>query len=229
MLEKFIKDTYENSLTAAVFSHLLHLPRERLWEILRNACYTENLPHDPGEPKLITWPGWNPDGTDNSQRVVPDLFLRFPHFDLIIEAKRGDNDMQNPDQWKKELTAYDNEYGKYKREVRLLALGGIHSENDVLLPHQPFDCPVHMCRWRRVLLECQRLKTDLEKTNKSNSSSQTFAYVRVLDDLIAFFAAFGFPALRWFLDFVFAPNLLDDFVDFDQQYFQSVSLQFQRL
>jgi hypothetical protein len=40
----------EDSLTAAVFTHLLHLPTEVFWKILRNACYTRKLPEFPGEP-----------------------------------------------------------------------------------------------------------------------------------------------------------------------------------
>ena len=229
MLAKFIDNAREDSLTAAVFSHLLHLPSEVFWQILRKACYTESLPDNPGEPKLIPWPNWRLEGTVNSDRVIPDLFIRFHHFDLIVEAKRWDNDMQGLDQWKRELSAYTNEYGKEKREVRLLALGGIHSEEDQEISYHAVSCPVHMCRWRRVLLECQRLKRELEEANIINPSSRTSADIRILDDLIALFATHGFMTLRWFDDFDFASNLLDDLVDSDQQYFRNVSLKFQHL
>ena len=47
------------------------------------------------------WPNWDPEGTDNINRVTPDLFMRFANFDLIVEAKRWDSFQQSSDQWKK--------------------------------------------------------------------------------------------------------------------------------
>jgi len=232
MLEKFIDNAREDSLTAAVFSHLFHLPSEMFWkEILCRACYTKNLPDDAGEPEeILPWSSWDAKETENSDRVIPDLFIRFASFDLIIEAKRWDNDMQTPSQWQNELIAYTNKYGKGK-QVRLLALGGIRSENDELLT-SPVVCPVHMCRWSAVLLECQRLKKNLEEKKldkETTPPSRTYADVRILNDLIAFFDAHGFPALQWFADFNFKSNLLSSSVDIDQQYFRNISLQFQSL
>src|ERR1039457_6549433 len=100
MLSKFINNAREDSLTAAVFSHLLHLPSEAFWRILSRACYTESLPDYPGEPLILNaWPNWNAAGTDNSNRVIPDLFMRFNAFDLIIEAKIKDDGTQYRSQW----------------------------------------------------------------------------------------------------------------------------------
>ena len=230
MLAKFIDDAREDSLTAAVFSHLLHLPCEVFWQVLRQACYSKSLPDNPGEPLMFhAWPNWNPKDTGNSDRVIPDLFIRFASFDLIIEAKRWDNDMQDPSQWQRELIAYINEYGNEKREVKMLAMGGIHSEIDEKLIHQSFDCTVHKCRWSTVLLECQHLKREYEEKNKTNPTSRVSADVRILDDLIDLFATHGFVVLRWFADFDFKPNLLDSSVDADQQHFQNISLQFKSL
>src|ERR1039458_6857618 len=234
MLAKVRDNAREDSLTAAVFSHLLHLPCEVFWQIRSQACYTKSLPENPGEPQIIhPWPKWNPDGTEtNNTYVEPDVFICFASFDLIIEAKRGDNDMQDPKQWKRELIAYTNEYGKDKREVRMLALGGIHSEkenDEKLPPFKSFDCTVHKCRWSTVLLECQRLKIKYDEKNKTNPTSRASADVRILDDLIALFATHGFVVLRWFADFNFKLNLLEASANSDQQYFQNISLQFQSL
>src|SRR5438552_1575411 len=111
MLGKFVVHC-EDSLMAAVFSHLLHLPFTIFWHILRDACYGTGLPAVVGEPKIIAlWPKWDPQGTRNSSYVEPDLFLRFEDFDLIIEAKRWDQGMQSRNQWEDQLTAYANEYG----------------------------------------------------------------------------------------------------------------------
>ena len=41
----------EDSLTAAVFSHLLHLPCEEWWPILRKSCFTKTLPEHPSPPR----------------------------------------------------------------------------------------------------------------------------------------------------------------------------------
>lgn len=244
MLEKFICNPCENSLTAAVFSHLLHLPSEMFWRILSRACYG-SLPNDPGEPLLLKWPNWEATGTDNSDRVIPDLFMRFDSFDLIIEAKRRDNCMQSPEQWKKEVAAYANEYGNEHVPVRMIALGGIWETRDAevsiawpisksgsLPPGErrfEIKCPVHMCQWSTVLHECQLLQSELEETDKNNPSSQTSAHLRILNDLIAFFTTHGYAALRWFADFDFKSNLLDNSVDSDQQCFQNISLKFRSL
>jgi hypothetical protein len=236
MLVQFTNNSIEDSLTAAVFSHLLHLPSDMFWRILRKACYSKELPQDAGEPKqLNVRPKWTYEATWRR----PDLFIRFDDFDLIIEAKKKDDKKQSRSQWEDQFVAYTNKYGKEK-PVRMIALGGIHIEKDDLLPFNyresakersgisvesvTFNCPVHMCRWSTLLLECNRLKRDLEEKNEKTPSPQTYAHLRILTDLIAFFAAHGYPLLRWFADFNFKPNLLDDdCCSSHQQYFRKIS------
>ena len=166
----------EDSLTAAIFTHLLHLPAELFWKILRSACYEfDQLPDQPGElVKVDYWPKWDATGTHPNQYYVePDVFIRFRTFDLIVEAKRWDRPMQDQEQWQRELIAWSNEYGEAQRFVKMIALGGIHtttcgmifhewqsSEFGVPLNHL-FKCPVFMCRWRRLIEECQKLKRTL--------------------------------------------------------------------
>ena len=67
-------------------------------------------------------------GTSNVNRVVPDLFIRFSEFDLIVEAKRWDSFQQNSNQWQNQITADANEYGNDQVPVCLIALGGIGHE-----------------------------------------------------------------------------------------------------
>lgn len=246
MLAKFIDNAREDSLTASVFSHLLHLPIEDFWRILQKACFSDKFPDNPGEPICIhAWPNWSALGTRNSDRVIPDLVIEFRPFDLIVEAKRWDVAMQDRDQWKSELKAYTNEYGAKKREVKMIALGGIHSHKDDNLECEwssndaneltgnkdkhTFKCPVYMCQWSTLLHACQNLKRQYVDKNETNQTSRAFADVRILDDLIALFATHGFVVLRWFDDFDFKPSLLGPSVDSDQQYFQNVSLIFQSL
>ena len=199
MLGKFINHC-EDSLTAAVFTHLLHLPSELFWQILRNACYSHSLPEHAGEPLSVEFrPSWNGDGTGNASRVIPDLFICFWAFDLIVEAKRWDNEKQDPGQWKNEVTAYGNEYGDEK-QVRMLAIGGIRGSSDEHVPGA-IRCPVHMCKWKRLLDECMRLQTELK--GLKYPSSQTHACVRTLGDLIHLFACHGFSTGQWLADLDF--------------------------
>jgi hypothetical protein len=244
MLAKFINNAREDSLTASIFSHLLHLPSEVFWSILSNACPSAKFPTYPGEPKSIhAWPNWNSFGTKNTHRVIPDLVIEFHDFDLIIEVKRWDIPMQDKEQWKSEFKAYTNEYGEKKRKVKMIALGGILSSEDKELEHNwqsndasgrakgndshTFICPVYMCQWSTVLHECECLKRKLKEDNKNNPSSRTYADIRILNDLKALFETHGYAALRWFDDFDFKPYLLDTSVDSYQQFFRNSIFQFQ--
>ena len=206
MLGKFINHC-EDSLTAAVFTHLLHLPSEVFWQLLRTASYSTTLPEVAGEPLSVEfWPPWDSEGTDNSNRVIPDLFIRFKTFDLIIEAKRRDYDMQSPEQWSKELIAYLNEYPEKMIPVRMMAIGGIRNTQDDAVSCGDVTCPVHMCRWTRLLDECKRMRKELERLKYP--ASQTQAHVRTLAHVIELFACHGFQTGEWFSDLDLTSQLL---------------------
>ena len=223
MLGRFIASPIEDSLTAAVFSHLLHLPVGMFWEILRNACYSDQLPQNPGKLLgVVPWPSWSSKGTQNADRVVPDLFIRFSDFDLIIEAKRWDVEMQDLAQWQRELVAYANEYGGAGKAVRLLAVGGLWNTRDtevfpageepkpgVLAPgHQPpaIRCPVHMVKWSRILAECRKLERKLSAI--VSPTEQDAAHGRILAHIGDLMAAHGYSDGHWFADFDFSVRRL---------------------
>jgi hypothetical protein len=234
MIAKFIDRPREDSLTAAVFGHLLHLPMEQCWQILRDACPSSQFPEFPGDPLAIhAWPSWSAKGTSNTHRVVPDLVIEFKAFDLIVEAKRWDVPMQDKEQWKRELKAYVTEYGSKKRAVIMLALGGIHTHQDDELEavwnpggpdEHPFNCPVFMCQWSSVLLACQRQKRKLLQRPET-SSSRALADIRILDDLTSLFVRHDFAPLRWFEDFSFSDHLLGTSADSEQKQFRETSRQ----
>ena len=224
MLGRFIASPIEDSLTAAVFSHLLHLPVGMFWEILRRACYSDQLPQHPGSLLgVVPWPSWSSKGTLNADRVVPDLFIRFSDFDLIIEAKRWDVGMQDLAQWQRELLAYANEYGGGGKPVRLLAVGGLWDTRDtevfpageelksgVLAPgHQPpaIRCPVHMVKWSRILAECRRLERKLFYAE--SPTEQDAAHGRILAHICDLMAAHGYSTGRWFADLDFSSHRLN--------------------
>jgi hypothetical protein len=137
--------------------------------------------------------------------------------------------------------AYANEYGHERRVVRMIALGGIHSHCDATLPHtwhsiprgtgglehdtHAFECPVYMCQWSTILLECQRYKRRLEVA--AVPTSRTLADIRILGDLIALFERHGYRVLRWFEDFDFASMRLDDQWVVDLGFLNAASYQFQ--
>ncbi len=206
MLGKYIYHC-EDSLTAAVFSHLLHLPVEVFWTLLRSACYSSGLPASVSEPETVQFlPSWDPTGTQNEARVIPDLFIRFPELDLIIEAKRWDIPMQDPEQWKRELIAYHNVYGKDDRLVALLALGGLHSHESEKLDVPGHDCKVHKCSWNDLLNTCQKKIDELERPLPT--SSHVSAQVRILKHLVELFGWHDFRVIHWFDPEAFKPYLL---------------------
>ncbi|MFI5140284.1 MAG: hypothetical protein ACHQIM_20865, partial [Sphingobacteriales bacterium] len=100
----------EDSLTSTIFGLLFYLPSELCWKIIRESCYEFLIPF----PSKVTvkeyWPSWNSVNTNNTNYIEPDLFIRTPEFDLIIEAKRYDYGQQYRAQWEGEIRAYFNEY-----------------------------------------------------------------------------------------------------------------------
>jgi hypothetical protein len=92
----------EDTLTSSVFDYLLLLPDSLFWEIIKKSCYQNNLP---GNISFIEsyefWPHWDSENTTKTNYIEPDMFIRFDNFDLIIEAKRWDNNQQYITQWKK--------------------------------------------------------------------------------------------------------------------------------
>lgn len=228
----------EDSLTASIVSHLLHLPVEVFWKIFRGACYGKELPEDSGEPQhLDLLPKWDPTGTHNNTYVEPDVFIRFRDFDLIIEAKRWDEGMQDRGQWQRELIAYTNEYGEEKRPVLMVALGGLYGTESEEIGHtwhssEPgpeapgdhvFVCPVIMCRWRGLLNLCQRMRREIARSEFPDSHN--FATTRILEDVVSLFSWHGYSTGKWFSDFEFARHFLRPNTALTHQVFRSRSLQ----
>lgn len=212
MLSRFIAPK-EDTLTASVFGHLLHLPIDVFWELLCDSCDGHQLPTSCGEPLGITpWPKWSAEGTGNASYVEPDLFFRFEKFDLIVEAKRWDSGMQNHDQWRSQLIAYHNHHHEDQKPLHYLALGGLWShfrenfEYEIELDGELIEktCSVHKGRWLKILTQCQRLLRHLR--GSPLPSSQDLANQRLLLDLIELFAVHGFSTGRWFEDFEFLRN-----------------------
>lgn len=246
MLAAFINPN-ENSLTASVFSHLLHLPTELWWQLLRGACRSGRLPANVGELRSVDFrPKWDPTDvvTGNNTYVEPDLFLRFDSLDLIVEAKRWDNRQQNPQQWKAQLRAYWNQYASKQKnavtpgQVQIIALGGLWTTEDqdasVQVPsgaagqrgpeQVTITCPVHMCRWGWLLTRCQGLARELNRLRYP--SSQTNAHQRILDHLIGLFEAHDFRTGMWYEEMLPRVARLGPTLPASQRVFQTLKICF---
>lgn len=208
MLERNIHPS-EDTLTAGVFTYLLHLPRTTLWSLLQGATLHRGLPPDPGEiEEAELRPNWNPTETDRSSRVVPDLFIRFERLDLIVEAKRWDANQHYRQQWSNEVQAYLNEYGPDDREVHLIAIGN-HSAakaeeitlswtgEDGGVP-QSVTCPVHPAQWSRLGEEVLRAIQGLEQLAHPWEEGQ--AALRILRDLQSWLGLHGVSRRFWLAD-----------------------------
>jgi len=203
MINRYLRQC-EDSLTGSVFTHLLSLPSEVFWQILRASCYSNTLPELAGEPEAVEfWPKWDPEGTGNTSYVEPDVFIRFSSFDLIIEAKRWDDKQQSERQWRAQARAYLNEYGE-ERELQYIALGGLHRvEPDALT--DPLEFTVTKARWQNLLREVRQCIHDYKQ--HKHACAQHLAHIRILEHLKDLLAWHGFAAGSWYEDFDFKPNL----------------------
>jgi hypothetical protein len=212
MLAKFIDRPREDSLTAAVFGHLLHLPIELFWQLLMKACIRHELPNSPSElEEILPWVPCDAQGTSNDQRVIPDLLLRFTEFDLLVEAKRWDRPMQSLEQLHNELRAYHNRFGNNKR-MYMLAIGGVTGAEKL-----NEGTSLSLCTWQNLLTQCRRLQKQL-RTNPDKGSQQS-AHVRILEDTISLFRHHNFLPLKWFDDFDFHSSFLTDTQHAERDFF----------
>ena len=196
----------EDTLTASVLGHLLHLPIEIFWELLRTSCDGHDLPAECGvSVEVEPWPKWPAEGTTNTSYVEPDIFLRFKDFDLIIEAKRWDHEMQYENQWSNQLIAYHRQFGQEEKPSYYLALGGLGTFGlEEFRDAESRTSLIHKVRWQSILTQSQRFLRRLDTA--PFSSSQDRSHVRILSDLIDLFAVHGFSTGRWFEDFQFQVN-----------------------
>jgi hypothetical protein len=201
----------EDTLTSSVFDFLLLLPDNLFWEIIKKSCYQNNLPRN---IKLIEsydfWPRWYPENTAREKYVEPDLFIRFDNFDLIIEAKRWDDNQQYIEQWKNEFIAYKNEYGADGKNAYLMAMGGIDNENEENINVKNYGAiTVVKCRWNNILGTLINILNVLEKCKYLNINN----IIRNIDMVINCLEMHGFIKIHWLEETV---NNYD--IDFEQNF-----------
>lgn len=150
----------EDTLTSAVFERLFYLPVELFWTILKNACYESLTDSNPKIQEFEFWAKWSADNTSNARYVEPDLFIRTADFDLIIEAKRWDEKLQELKQWQDQIQAYQNEYFEVdisSKKLLYIALGGLNHENTEQITVGTLTVDIVKCRWQGILTEVHKL------------------------------------------------------------------------
>jgi hypothetical protein len=122
------------------------------------------------------------------------LFIRFDRFDLIIEAKRWENDQQYFEQWENEFIGYKNEYGEEKKDVYLLAIGGISKEDAEEIYIENYgSITVVKCRWYNILSSLVNTLDILENCDFLEIQS----IVRSINIIITSLEMHGFMKINW--------------------------------
>jgi len=185
-LKTFFKKS-EDSLTSSIFERLFYLPADTLLEILTGSLMDDELKQLKREVDSFEfWPWWNLEDGHNE----PDLLIKLKEFDLIIEAKRNDDDYtQDQQQWENEMQAYWNEYGKEKPHY-LLAIGGFGNKDrsTSILPLGDSIFKVFKIKWDRIILKIkeQIRAIEIKEMQKYNPE------LNILKDMISWFDVHGF-------------------------------------
>lgn len=200
-----IEGVKEDSFTSSVIGLMQYLPCETFWFLLREACSdNSNLPENAGNLEVLQfWTRWDATGIEGKQYVEPDVYIQFSNFDLIIEAKRGDDGGQYQTQWEQQIRAYCNER-EGDKELFYITLGGNSNKlNDkVNLDFEKEDetkfihTTINKCNWMGLLIEIHNLKDQL--AIMTTPIPNKYAMIRILDDLIAGFNYHGFFNIKWF-------------------------------
>ncbi len=189
----------EDSLTSSIIGTLLFFPVELFWRTLRNSCFDKSLPLNSGEIISFNfWPHWDSKNTINSKYVEPDVFIEFENFNLIIEAKRWDENQQYKEQWLSQYQAYKNEYellepmNECEKKLLYFAIGGIRNKKTEFLKD---SVSVYKFQWKYILNEILSIKKSLESSMDLLSNSN--AIIRIAETLIVAFELHGFFTGAW--------------------------------
>jgi len=200
--------TNEDSLTSFVFEKLSYLPNE-LFEYLIRHSVNDDIPEFDFKSlnKIIYWPHWDGDRTTNKKFVIPDVFIRFEKYDLLIEAKRYDENQQYYSQWKNEIIAYQNEYKSDNKKLVFIALGGINNFQTEFIKIENFDQKIYKCKWSSILNNVRKLKKQIEPS--SNLLNTSFTVNNIFNDLILIFQIYGYSVADWFETFDYEKGITD--------------------
>ena len=196
----------EDPKTSTILGTLLAYPDTEIWTILYNAISEKKqLMKDVGSLKYYEfWPKWDKEGTLNSSYVEPDLFLSFDKLDVIIEAKRSENNGQYEDEWWRELRYYHNEYNPKVNPILISVGGNSNSKIEELDIDQFGIHKVYKCSWLSLLLSVMEKREQFSREHQSH-------FVRLSDMLIMGFNMHNVMFFKWMDSIVFRDIRPDSF------------------
>lgn len=187
----------EDQITSTIIGLLKYLPSELFWNIIRNACNdNSNLPKLPGDIDFISfWDKWSAEETINKNYVEPDVFIQFSEFNVIIEVKPYEDGGQYKQQWRNQITAYNNEFTEGKKLI-YISLGGNYIKTNDKLIYKEKEYIINKCNWTGILLEVSDVLKELKKIKTPFPNK--LASIRILEDVIRGFNFFGYFDINWF-------------------------------
>jgi hypothetical protein len=196
----------EDALTSSIFERFMYLPQELTQHIFTEALLDSIPDLDLTKFESIRyWPNWSPEDTTNTTRVEPDVFIRTNNQDIIIEAKRHDENQQDPKQWGREIQAYNNEYSDDEKPLVFIALGGLYKNNTETITVKDVAHLIYKCTWKSILNTIQHIIHDMELA--TNYTNNNIAVSKILQDMVLCFELFGFSTALWLERFIKAPQI----------------------
>lgn len=202
LLQKKLKDSFgdtrfkpsEDSLTSSTIGVLQYLDGTTFWNLLRNSCGERHLlPKHVGDLiEVHFWRRFLPDLEYNLNHVEPDVYCEFEHYNLIIEAKKGDFFGQDEIQWRKEINSYYKEVESDK-PLLFIAIGGNNSLRIKTIDFHNSDIKqiIYSASWQRLLATCYDL---LHNGDLRQSEG------RIINDVVHLFEKHHFYKISWLKD-----------------------------
>tara|TARA_R110001592_G_scaffold262565_1_gene527637 strand:+ start:11969 stop:12364 length:396 start_codon:yes stop_codon:yes gene_type:complete len=120
--------------------------------------------------------------------------------DIIIEAKRYDQNQQKKEQWNDQLIAYNNEYKDDQKELIYIALGGLRLKKAEEHTTNNLSQRIYKCKWTGLLQAVISVKEQMELSVALLNAN--WAINNILTDIILVFRMFGFSTAPWFEHFI---------------------------
>lgn len=200
-----IKENYieqnEDLKTSSSIGLLQYLPDDVFWLILRDSCVGFDI-DDKDIGKILSFNFWpHTDCAFNKNYVEPDVWIETEKYDVIIEAKKGDDCGQSEYQWQNEIESIKNEQRKNGTDIKpiiLIALAG----NNSMKVENTNNCKIYKASWYNLLNSL---------VNVRYKQTDNFYICRVLDDAIDMFAFQGLMKVSWF-DSLLYITIKDNFI-----------------
>jgi len=116
----------EDLLTAAVFCRFGYISQQLQAELLRSWLTNASSSFDDFED-IEFWPSFTYEYDDGTNRVEPDLVLRFSSANVIVEIKPPTGGNQSYTQWYREIASFLNDEKSTNKPLYFLGIGRIEN------------------------------------------------------------------------------------------------------